>query len=151
MCKRKHLSWIITYPNLGKEMDKLTKILIVVVIILVAGLSLSVGLLLGNNMNQPANVVNNTTNSTNSSQNNQTTSTDQEKSSNTGNNYISESQAISIAKSAWPVSGATYYVNEYPTSDSPRYTVTCHVPNYEGSDGYVTINAYTGEVVLKGT
>lgn len=132
-------------------MDKLTKILIVIIIILVAGLSLSVGLMLGNNMNQPTKVVNNTTNSTNSSQNNQTTSTDQEKSKNTGNNYISESQAISIAKSAWPVSGATYSISSYPTSDSPFYWISVENKNYYGPGGFVKINAYTGEVVLKGT
>ena len=54
-------------------MEKLTKILILVIIVLVAGLSLCVGFLLGNYLNQPLKIVNNTTNSINSSsQNNQT-------------------------------------------------------------------------------
>lgn len=54
-------------------MEKLTKILILVIIVLVAGLSLCVGFLLGNYLNQPLKIVNNTTNSINKpSQNNQT-------------------------------------------------------------------------------
>ena len=130
-------------------MEKLTKILIVVVIVLVAGFSLCVGLLLGNYLFPPVEVVNNSTNSTNSSsQNNQT---NQVTSNNSNNNYISEGQAISIAKSAWPVSGANYTISSYPTSDSPYYWVSVENNNYIGPSGFVKINAYTGEVVMKGT
>ena len=133
-------------------MDRLTTILIVIVVILVAGLSLTVGLLLGNHLNQPVSVANNTTNSTNSSsQNNQTNSTNQNSSNNASNKYIGESQAISIAKSAWPVSGATYSISYYPTSDSPYYWIDVHVSNYNGPGGFVKINAYNGEVIMKGT
>jgi len=79
--------WIITNICFGIGLDKFTKILIVVVIILVAGLSLTVGLLFGNNLNKPL-VMNNTTNSSNSStQSNQTNYTNQNKISNTKNKY----------------------------------------------------------------
>lgn len=132
-------------------MDKLTKILIVIVVILVAGFSLTIGFLLGNHLNQPVNVVNNTTDSTNSSsQDNQTNSTHQNQQSKT-NNYISKSQAINIAKSAWPVPGATYSISTYPTSDSPYYDVNVHVKGSTGPDGFVDINAYTGKVTEAGT
>ena len=132
-------------------MDKLTKILIVVVIILVAGLSLTVGLLFGSNLNKPL-MINNTTNSSNNStQNNQTNSTDQNKINNTKNKYISESQAITIAKAAWPVPKATYYIDTYPTSKSPYYEVTVQDNPNIGPGGFVTINAITGEVLKAGT
>jgi uncharacterized protein HemX len=127
--------------NLNKSsMPDSTKILIVVVIVLVAGLGLVTGMMLMNNQAKPISnnttiTANNTTNS--SSQNNQTNSINQDKSSNSNNNYISESQALSIAKSAWPVSGATYDISSYP--------------NYTGPNGHVEINAITGEVIMKGT
>jgi uncharacterized membrane protein YkoI len=132
-------------------LDKLTKILIVVVIILIAGLSLTVGLLFGNNLNKPL-MINNTTNSSNSStQINQTNSTNQKKITNTENNYISESQAIRIAKAAWPVPKATYSISSYPTSKSPYYWIdVINNPNI-GPGGEVKINAITGEVLIAGT
>ena len=141
--------------NLNKSsMPDSTKILIVVVIVLVAGLGLVSGMMLMNNQAKPISnnttiTANNTTNS--SSQNNQTNSINQDKSSNSNNNYISESQALSIAKSAWPVSGATYDISSYPTSDSPYYWVVVHNSNYTGPNGHVEINAITGEVIMKGT
>ncbi len=132
-------------------LDKLTKILIVVVIILVAGLSLTVGLLFGNNLNKPL-MINNITNSTNTStQSNQTNSTNQTKISNTKNKYIGESQAIRIAKAAWPVPKATYYIDTYPTSKSPYYWVTVQDNPNIGPGGFVKINAITGEVLEAGT
>ena len=142
--------------NLNKSgMLNSTKILIVVVIVLVAGLGLVSGMMLMNNQAKPiANnttiTVNNTTNS--SSQNNQSNTNNQDNSSNNNNNYISESQAISIAKSAWPVSGATYSISTYPTSNSPYYWVAViNNNNYTGPNGGVEINAITGEVIMKGT
>ncbi|MBZ2166843.1 PepSY domain-containing protein [Methanobacterium spitsbergense] len=125
--------------------------MIVLVIILVAGLSLTVGLVLGNYLNKPL-MINNTTNSSNSStQSNQTNSTNQSKISNTKNNYISASEAIRIAKAAWPVSKATYYIDTYPTSKSPYYEVTVQDNPNIGPGGFVEINAITGEVIEKGT
>jgi len=140
----KHLFWRI-------GLDKLTKILIVVVIFLVAGLSLTVGLLFGNNLNKPL-IINNTTNSSNSStQNNQTNTSNQTKISNT-NKYISKSQAIMIAKAAWPVPKAKYSISSYPTSDSPYYWVdVLNEPNVIGPGGFVKINAITGKVLEAGT
>jgi hypothetical protein len=131
-----------------------TKILIVIVIFLVAGLGLVSGMMLMKNQVKPISnnttiTVNNTTNS--SSQNNQSIISNQDNSSNNNNNYISESQALSIAKSAWPVSGATYYISTYPTSDSPNYWVAVHNNNYTGPGGFVEINAINGEVIMKGT
>ena len=127
-------------------------ILIVVVIILVAGLSLTVGLLFGNNLNKPL-VINNSTNSSNNStQINQTNSTNQTKISNTKNKYISKNQAIMIAKAAWPVPDATYSISSYPTSKSPYYWVdVLNEPNVEGPGGEVQINAITGKVLMAGT
>ena len=141
--------------NLNKSsMPDSTKILIVVVIVLVAGLGLVTGMMLMNNQAKPISnnttiTVNNTTNS--SSKNIQSNTNNQDKSSNSNNNYISESQALSIAKSAWPVSGATYDISSYPTSDSPYYWVVVHNSNYTGPNGHVEINAITGEVIMKGT
>lgn len=133
-------------------LDKLTKILIVVVIILVTGLSLTVGFLFGNNLNKPL-MINNTTNSSNSStQSNQTNSTNQNNISNSKNNYISKSEAIRIAKAAWPVPKATYRISSYPTSNSPYYWVDVLNNNDgPGPGGSVKINAITGEVLIKGT
>ena len=140
----KHLFW-------GIGLDKLTKILIVVVIFLVAGFSLTVGLLFGKNLNKPL-IINNTTNSSNSStQNNQTNTSNQTKISNT-NKYISKSQAIMIAKAAWPVPKAKYSISSYPTSDSPYYWVdVLNEPNVIGPGGFVKINAITGKVLEAGT
>ncbi len=131
-----------------------TKILIVIVIFLVAGLGLVSGMMLMKNQanlvsNNTTKTVNNTSNS--SSQNDQSNTSNQVNSSNSNNNYISESQAISIAESAWPVSGATYYISRYPTSDSPNYWVAVHNGNYTGPGGFVEINAVNGEVISKGT
>ena len=144
--------WIITNICFGIGLDKFTKILIVVVIILVAGLSLTVGLLFGNNLNIPL-VMNNTTNSSNSStQSNQTNYTNQNKISNTKNKYISASQAIMIAKAAWPVPKATYSISSYPTSNSPYYWIdVMNEPNVIGPGGEVKINAITGKVLMAGT
>ena len=141
----KHLFW-------GIGLDKLTKILIVVVIFLVAGFSLTVGLLFGKNLNKPL-IINNTTNSSNSStQNNQTNSTNQTKINNTKNKYISASQAIMIAKAAWPVPKAKYSIRSYPTSKSPYYWIDVkNEPGVEGPDGFVEINGITGEVIEAGT
>ncbi len=131
------------------ELDKLTKILIVVVIILIAGLSLTVGLFLGNNLNKPL-TINNTTNSSNSST--QSNSTNQTKINNTKSKYISASQAIMIAKAAWPVPNAKYSISSYPTSDSPYYWVdVLNEPRVNGPDGFVQINAITGKVIGAGT
>ena len=132
-------------------MDNLTKILFVVVIILVAVLSLTVGLLFGNNLNKPL-VINNTTNSSNSStQSNQTNSTNQTI-NNAKSKYISASQAIMIAKAAWPVPKATYSISSYPTSNSPYYWIdVMNEPNVIGPGGEVKINAITGNVLIAGT
>jgi len=131
-------------------MEKSTKILIIVVVILVALLGLTVGILLGNYLSQP--VVNNTTNSTNnSSENNQNNSNNQVQDQSSNNNFISESQAISIAKKEWPVYDATYYISSYPTSDSPYYWVSVVNNHYYGPGGFVQIDAYTGVVIVKGT
>jgi uncharacterized membrane protein YkoI/predicted nucleic acid-binding Zn ribbon protein len=134
-------------------MPDTTKILIVIVIFLVAVLGLVSGMMLMKNQvnpisNNTTKTVNNTTNS--SAQNNQPNTSNQDNSSNSNNNYISESQAISIAESAWPVSGATYYISRYPTSDSPNYWVAVHNGNYTGPGGFVEINAVNGEVISKG-
>ena len=130
-------------------MDKFTKILIVVVIILVAGLSLTVGLLFGNNLNKPL-VINNTTNSSNSST--QSNSTNQTKVNNTQSKYISGSEAIRLAKAAWPVPKAAYVIRTYPTSKSPYYWIDVkNEPGVEGPDGFVEINGITGEVIEAGT
>ena len=132
-------------------MDKITKILIVVVIILVAGLSLTVGLFLGNNLNKPLTINNTTNSSNNSTQSNQTNSTNKTNVNNAKSKYISASEAIRIAKAAWPVSKATYSIKSYPTSKSPYYDViVVDNPNY-GPGGFVTINAVTGEVLEAGT
>ena len=138
-------------PEIGSHS---TKILIVIVIFLVAGLGLVSGMMLMKNQanlvsNNTTKTVNNTSNS--SSQNDQSNTSNQVNSSNSNNNYISESQAISIAESAWPVSGATYYISRYPTSDSPNYWVAVHNGNYTGPGGFVEINAVNGEVISKGT
>lgn len=134
---------------MGGKLEKLTKILIVVVIILVAGLSLTVGLILGNNLNKPL-IINNTTNSSNSST--QTNSTNQTKVSEPKSKYISENEAIRIAKASWPVPGAIYSITTYPTSKSPYYWVDVHVKgSTTGPDGMVEINAITGEVIVTGT
>ncbi|UTB31566.1 MAG: PepSY domain-containing protein [Methanobacterium sp. ERen5] len=133
-------------------MDKLTKILIVVVILLVAGLSLTVGLLFGSTLNKPL-IVNNTTNSSNSSvQSNQTNSTNQTKVDNTKSKYISKAEAIRLAKAAWPVPEATYSISSYPTENSPYYWVdVLNKPGEIGPGGFVKINAITGEVIAAGT
>jgi hypothetical protein len=136
----------------GIGLDKLTKILIIVVIILVAGLSLTVGLMFGSNLNKPL-VMNNTTNSSNSSiQSNQTNSTNQNKINDTKSKYISASEAIRIAKAAWPVPKAKYSISSYPTSKSPYYWVdVLNEPRVIGPDGFVQINGITGDVIGAGT
>ncbi|MBZ2165469.1 PepSY domain-containing protein [Methanobacterium sp. VT] len=64
---------------------------------------------------------------------------------------MSASEAIRIAKAAWPVSKAKYVISSYPTSKSPYYWVdVLNTDNYIGPGGMVKINAITGEV-LKGT
>ncbi|MGV8142996.1 MAG: hypothetical protein ACP5OJ_00080 [Methanothermobacter sp.] len=55
-------------------MERLTKILIVVVIVLVAGFSLTIGLLMGNYFDKPAVILNNTTNKSTPTNNSTTTS-----------------------------------------------------------------------------
>lgn len=133
-------------------MDKLSKILIVVVIILVAGLSLTVGLFFGSTINKPV-TVNNTTNSSNSSiQSNQTNSTSQNKTSDTKSKYISANEAIRLAKAAWPVPKGRYVISSYPTSKSPYYWIdVLNEPGDIGPGGFVKINAITGEVLMAGT
>jgi uncharacterized protein HemX len=139
--------------NLNKSsIPASTKILIVVVIVLVAGLGLVSGMMLMNNQAKP--ISNKTTANNTSATNNSTSSSNPQitNSSNSNNNYISESQALSIAKSAWPVSGATYSISTYPTSNSPYYWVAViNNNNYTGPNGGVEINAITGEVIMKGT
>ena len=133
-------------------MDKLTKILIVVVIFLVAGLCLTVGLFLGSNFNKSLTMNNTTNSSISSTQSNQTNSTNQTKINNTKSKYISSSEAIKIAKAAWPVSKARYVISSYPTSKSPYYWIDVqNEPGVEGPWGFVQINAITGEVLEKGT
>ena len=132
-------------------MEKLEKILVIVVVILVALLGLTVGIQLVKYFNQPV-IVNNSTNSTNnSSENNQTNYNNQDQVQSSNNNFISESQAMSIAKTEWPVDDATYFISSYPTSDSPYYWVSVENNNYYGPGGFVKIDAYTGVVILKGT
>lgn len=131
------------------RLDKSTKILIVIIVILVAGLSLTVGLLIGNNLNQSL-TINNTTNSSNNST--QVNQTNQTKTNNSNNKYISKSQAIMIAKAAWPVDKATYSISSYPTDDSPYYWVdVLNEPGTIGPGGFVKINAVTGKVISAGT
>jgi hypothetical protein len=126
--------------------------LIVVVIILVGGLSLTVGLLFGSNLNKPLIINNTTTSSNGSTQSNQTNSTNQNKINNTKNKYISKGEAIRLAKAAWPVPKATYSISEYPTSKSPYYWIdVLNEPGTIGPGGFVKINAITGEVLEAGT
>lgn len=141
---------------LGDKLEKLTKILIVVVIILVAGLSLTVGLLLGNNLNKPL-IINNTTNSSNSSiQSNQTNSTNQTNINNTKSKYISKNEAIRIAKAAHPVPGCRYVINSPPKYEDWLGTTCYEVdilnpPGTVGPDGFAYIDAYTGKFLDAGT
>jgi uncharacterized membrane protein YkoI len=137
----------------GIGLDNLTKILIVVVIILVAGLSLAVGLLLGNNLNKPL-VINNTTNSSNSSM--QTNSTNQTKINNTKSKYISENEAIRIAKAAHPVPGCRYVIKSPPRYEDWLGTTCYEVdilnpPGTVGPDGFAYVDAYTGKFLDAGT
>jgi len=142
----KHLFW-------GIGLDNLTKILIVVVIILVAGLSLTVGLFFGSNLNKPL-VINNTSNSSNSST--QSNSTNQTKISEPKSKYISENEAIRIAKAAHPVPGCRYVINSPPKYEDWLGT-TCYMvnilnpPGTVGPDGFAYIDAYTGKFLGAGT
>jgi hypothetical protein len=146
-----------THPQevIKKEegMSQSTKILIVVVIFLVAGLCLTVGLLFGSNFNKPL-VINNTTNSSNTST--QTNSTNQTKINNTKSKYISENEAIRIAKTAHPVPGCRYVIKSPPKYEDWLGTTCYEVdilnpPGTVGPDGFAYIDAYTGKFLDAGT
>lgn len=131
------------------NLDKTQIIMIIVVIIFGIGAGIGVQALTTSNFTYT--VVNQTNSSTHDTNNTQNSTHDNQTTSSSTSEFISASQALSIAKSAYPVSGATYTISSYPTSESPYYSISVVNSNYDGPGGFVEINAYTGEVVATGT
>jgi hypothetical protein len=136
-------------------MEKTTKILIIICLVLVVGFSLTLGLLLGTHLNTPL-VVNTTNNTTNTTVNNSTTP--QTKSNSSANQqtstsgYISADQAISIAKSsaAYYPGPDTSFTASFVDGSRPYWQVTAweNDPNstvYGEAIGGAEIDAKTGQ------
>jgi cytoskeletal protein RodZ len=137
---------------LGIKVEKLTKILIVVVIVLVAGLSLCMGLLLGNYLNQP-NIDNNTTTNQTASinQTDTTSTTTQQQSTNESNDQestgISEGQAVQIALAAvGPINEDYYTIDTFSTGIPYKWHIDFYSKKTKQHIIGVSINAVTGEV-----
>lgn len=132
-------------------MERTTTILLIICAILVAALSLAVGVLIGhpNNASLAMNTTNNTTasinNTTNQTQTVKTTDT-QKKST---NNMISASQAKNIALnyagSGWSV-GSVDFVPAANYENTPNYMVELEDPSTHISRD-VRVNANTGAIM----
>ncbi len=123
-------------------MDKLFKILIVVIIILVAVLGIAVGFILQGFLLQNDNTTN-LTNQTNSSVNNSTNNQTTESKS----NYISRSQAIQAVKeqsNIYPGPNATYVTKLFTDVPAPYWEVIV----YENGEliGDVYVDTITGQL-----
>ena len=145
--------------NLNKSsLHNSTKILIVIVIVLVAGLGVAGGYILfsKNNPQNTLTVVNNssaanntTSNSSNSPQttsssNGGTNANSNQGNNNSGNNYISSSQAVNIALNSYP--GTLIHVDlQESGTDHPYYLVVIQQSN--GIQEMVDVNAITGQIV----
>ncbi len=138
------------------SMPTSTKILIVVVIVLVAGLGLVSAMMLMNNQTKPitnnTTVGNNTTGANNNTGANNTATSSSTNVNSGGNNtnstsqtqIISKDQALAIGESAMP-GAESYSVNYYPSANPPQYIVNA-VRNY-GPGGHAIINAETGQII----
>lgn len=134
-------------------MEKLTKILIVVVIVLVAGLSLCMGLLLGNYLNQP-NIDNNTTTNQTASinQTDTTSTTTQQQSTNESNDQestgITEGQAVQIAlATVGPINQDYYTIDTFSTGIPYKWHIDFYNKKTKKHIVGVCINAINGEVL----
>ena len=145
-------------------MEKITKILLIACVILVAVLSLSIGLLIGNQPNIPS--VSATTNNTTVVTQNVANNTNKNTQVNP-NKTITSSQAIAIANKyaarfAEEASGSVDYINGkgdyYGADGDPYYHVDLKYikpHNYGNSDdilisSYVEIDAKTGAINPRG-
>lgn len=132
-------------------MDKLTKILIVVIIILAVAVGIMGVLFLQGNLSQDNNTTNQT-NQTNTSVNNSTTTNNNNQTSEP--DYISAPQAIEITKSAaaYYPDNRTRFTAKFVNDDPPYWLVTAWQNDpksdfYGQSIGGAKINAITGEVI----
>ena len=137
-------------------MEKTTKILLIVCVILLAVLSLTIGLLIGNQHNTPIllNMTNNTTSTVNTSINqNQTTK-------NTSSQEITASQAANIAlkyaKKTFPSGKWSVNVVDFVPAgrytNSPNYNVEVansapNALNTSGTSMDVRVNANNGAII----
>lgn len=126
-------------------MDKQTKTLIVVIIILIAALGVTSGLILQGYLNKNTTAANNTTNSTTVSQSNNT--------KNSTPNYIGEDAAINIAKKYYPNGPHIVFNAELITNgNNAYYLVTAKQYNEAGNysstySNVVKVDAVTGQVL----
>jgi len=136
---------------LGISVDKLTKVLIVVVVVLVVALGVVGAIFLQGNLSQH----NNTTNSTNQANQTNISVNNSSTTNNTSEpDYISASQAIQITKSAaaYYPDNRTRFTAKFVNGDSPYWLVTAWQNDpksdfYGQSIGGAKINAITGEVI----
>jgi hypothetical protein len=149
-----------TASNLGNSnngMKTFTKVLIVAIIILVAGLGVTSGMLLQKNNGAAA--ANNTTGnqlntSTNSSTDNTNSIQTSNRTSSSSSGFISVQQAIDIAKSSIESDPSNVYSAQFIDGlpyNSPYYYIVS--AKYDGSNGLceepteVDVNAKTGQII----
>lgn len=116
-------------------MERLTKILIVIVIVLVAGMSLCVGLLLGNYFDKPAIIMNNTTNQSTAGNNSTNTTKTTENTDNPST--MSAQEAIDIGNRFFNPLGT--YVGGITDADAYHYIIYL----YNSTDG-----SYVGKMIV---
>jgi hypothetical protein len=140
------------------KLEKNTKILVIVCVILVAVLSLTIGLLIANQSNTP--IVLNTTNNTNSTINTSVNQSQQNTTKNTSSQGITASQAANIAlkyakktfpSGKWSVN-AVDFVPAGRYTNSPNYVVEVansapNALNTSGTSMDVRVNANNGAII----
>ena len=128
-------------------MEKNTKILIIICIILVGVLSLTIGLLIANQSNTP--LVLNTTNKTTSTINTSVNQTSKVQNQNK-NQIITEEQAINIFKKSegkYYDSNSRYVATLYYDQGKPYYSITIINKDTGGSEeSPAAVNAISGKI-----